>query len=177
MATTTPPLPSPAELSTLISRYESLAGLAHAFIADLTPAQLLARPADGSWTIHENVIHLWDSDVQGSDRMKRVASMDTPLLMNYDESAFVRHLSYHSQSATLAADGYSINRQLTTQFLRALPHQSFARCGVHSVSGIKTLAMLIQGYIGHVEHHATVVSRKRVALGASPLDQRWLPKT
>ncbi len=168
--------PSPAELSTLITRYESLAGLAHAFMADLTPTQLLTRPADGSWTIHENVIHLWDSDVQGSDRMKRVASMDNPLLMNYDESAFVKTLSYHAQDAALAADGFRINRLLTAQFLKSLPADSFARQGVHSVSGIKTLTMLVRGYIGHVEHHATVVSKKRIALGASPLDARWVAR-
>jgi hypothetical protein len=172
----TPPLPSPSDIAALISRYESLAGLAHAFMQGLSKEQMLVRPADGSWTIHENVIHLWDSDVQGSDRMKRVASMDTPLLMNYDETAFVRALSYHAQSATLAADGYSINRQITAQFLRGLAPEAFARSGVHSVSGIKTLTMLIQGYIGHVEHHAKVVSRKRVALGAGALDAKWLPK-
>ncbi|MBU6412213.1 MAG: DinB family protein [Planctomycetes bacterium] len=174
MASPTPAPLSPTELSSLITRYESLAGLAHAFLADLTPAQLLARPADGSWTIHENVIHLWDSDVQGSDRMKRVASMETPLLMNYDETSFVRALSYHAQSATLAADGFAINRQLTAQFLRGLAPESFARHGVHSLTGVKTLVMLVSGYIGHVEHHAAVVSRKRVALGAKPLDQMWL---
>jgi hypothetical protein len=170
----TPPLPSAAEIASLITRYESLSGLAHAFMQDLSPAQMLARPADGSWTIHENVIHLWDSDVQGSDRMKRVASMDTPLLMNYDETAFVRALSYHAQSASLAAEGYAINRQLTAQFLRGLPPESFSRHGVHSLTGVRTLAMLVSGYIGHVEHHAAVVSRKRVALGARALPERWL---
>src|SRR5689334_20231438 len=41
-------------------------------VEGLTPAELKAKPGPGKWSIHENVIHLLDSDNIAIDRMKRI---------------------------------------------------------------------------------------------------------
>ena len=41
----------------------------------LSQEHLLAIPQQGSWSLHQIAVHLMDSDLIGTDRMKRVASM------------------------------------------------------------------------------------------------------
>jgi hypothetical protein len=54
----------------------------------LSDAQLQAVPIAGTWSLHQIAIHMMDSDLIASDRMKRIACMDRPLLIGYDETAF-----------------------------------------------------------------------------------------
>src|SRR5262245_48318339 len=54
-------------------------------IAGLTPSQLNAEPVPGTWSIQQIVLHLMDSDLVGSDRMKRVIAEREPQLIGYDE--------------------------------------------------------------------------------------------
>ena len=46
----------------------------------LSHAHLHAKPADGSWTLHQIAIHMMDSDLIGSDRLKRIACMVNALV-------------------------------------------------------------------------------------------------
>src|SRR5437764_140678 len=67
-------------------------------VEGLTPAELRARPGPGKWSIHENVIHLLDSDAIAIDRMKRILTEDNPPLLYADETAYVDRLYSDEQS-------------------------------------------------------------------------------
>jgi len=66
---------------------------------------LLAVPVPGTWSLQQIAIHMMDSDLIASDRMKRIASMDKPLLCGYDETnkvtlaemveKYIHHLDGH----------------------------------------------------------------------------------
>lgn len=148
-----------------VRRYIEQARACHDAIQGLSPVELTAHPVAGAWSIQQIVFHLMDSDLIGSDRMKRVIAEDRPQLIAYDESAFARSLFYQELAPQPAADLFCRNRLLTAEILHRLPDLAFDRVGVHSERGEMTLGTLLQVYVEHVEHHLKFVRQKRALLG------------
>lgn len=163
--------PTAAEIQSMIDRFEAGAPLPGRSIRGLSREQLLAFPVPGTWSIQQIVVHLMDSDLIGTDRMKRVAAEKNPLLIGYDESAFIRELHPEVVDAAAACEVFRLNRELTTRVLRALPTSAWAKRGVHNENGIKTLPDLVRGYADHLDGHLRHVDDKRRMLGA-PRDER-----
>jgi len=151
-------------ISDAIERYAAGADAPARAIQGLTPEQMHARPGPGDWSIHEVVVHLMDSDLIASDRMKRVAAMDRPLIIGYDESAFIRSLHPGRVDAAAAAELFRLNRIMTAGILRSLPEEAFARWGVHNERGKVTLLDLVTGYAEHLDHHLRFIAEKRKRL-------------
>jgi hypothetical protein len=152
----------------LIDAYAEGAHALHRAIAGLSRTDLNATPPAGSpgtWTLQQIVLHLWDSDLIGVHRMRRVIAEERPLLIGYEESLFVKALHYEHADATLAADAYKANRLLLADTLRRLPDEAFSRWGVHNESGKKTLADLVKGYVEHTDYHMKFVAEKRRLMG------------
>ena len=109
-------------MNALLDQYAAGGEQLRQSIAGLSPEQLKAFPVPGTWSIQQIVIHMMDSDLIGADRMKRVAAEDRePTLIGYDETAFVRELSYHELDPNKAIEVFDLNRQLTAEALRRLP--------------------------------------------------------
>src|SRR4051812_48078131 len=123
----------------LIEQYEAGAGVLAVATRGLSGEELDAHPVPGTWSIREIVVHLMDSDLVGSERMKRVIAMEEPSLLGYDETAFARALDYASTDVDLAAEVFAINRKMTARILRGLPEEAFDRVGHHSERGSETL--------------------------------------
>jgi hypothetical protein len=156
---------TPEEIKAAIDRYEAGADRPRQAMAGLTREQMTARPVAGAWSIQEIILHLMDSDLIASDRMKRIASEHRPLLVNYDESAFARTMGYQAMDADLACQVFAINRRMTAAMLRQLPAEAFSRAGVHNVNGLRTLMDLVRGYHDHLEHHLKFAREKRAMVG------------
>ena len=127
----------------------------------LTCEQLFAHPIPGTWSLHQIAIHLMESDLIGTDRMKRIAAMDKPLLIGYDESAFARLPGIELIDTQAACRLFDQNRHMTANVLRALPDESFERWGVHNEVGRMTLAEMLEKYIHHLSGHLAFVAQKR----------------
>jgi uncharacterized damage-inducible protein DinB len=149
----------------LIEQYVAEAGDLAKSIAGLSREDLLAFPVPGTWSIQQIVLHVVDSDLVHSDRMKRVIAEERPLLIGYDESKFAARLHYDVQDTCLACEVFAINRRLTGDILRHLPEADFQRSGIHSERGKVTLEDLLVGAVEHVQHHLRFVRQKRALLG------------
>jgi uncharacterized damage-inducible protein DinB len=149
----------------LIEQYAADADRLSQAIAGLSRDELLAYPVPGTWSIQQIVLHLMDSDLISSDRMKRVIAEENPTLIGYDETAFARGLFYEALDPGLAADVFAKNRRLTAEILRRLPEEAFDRFGTHSERGRVTLTQLVQGMVDHLEHHLKFLREKRRLLG------------
>jgi hypothetical protein len=154
---------------TLIERYAAGADVPAKAICGLTRADLLAFPVPGTWSIQQIVLHLMDSDLIASDRMKRVVAMENPTISAYDETAFANNLFYDAQDASLACESFRVNRLLTADILRRLPDAAFARTGNHSEHGPLTLRQFVENYVHHLDHHMQFLREKRMLLG-KPLE-------
>src|SRR5687768_452033 len=109
---------------------------------------------------------MMDSDLVGSDRMKRIIAEDHPTLVGYDESRFADRLSYHEQPADEALEVFDRNRRLFAVVLRRLAPEAFGRTGHHTETGRVTLGYMIAHYAEHLDHHLAFIRRKRAMLGA-----------
>ena len=149
----------------LIEEYAAGTGRLAASIIGLNREHLNAFPVPGTWSIQQIVLHMMDSDLIASDRMKRVAVEDNPTLMGYDETAFGRGLFYDQLDTGMACEVFEKNRLLTAEILRRLPETAFARTGNHSERGRVSLQDLLDTYVGHLEHHLKFIHEKRRLLG------------
>jgi hypothetical protein len=149
----------------LIDQYEADGELPTKAMAGLTRDEMLAHPIPGTWSVQEVILHLLDSDLVGSDRIKRVIAEPTPTLLAYDENLWIKHLGYNSLDAGTACEVFRLNRKITAAILRQLPDEAFRRTGNHTERGIESLQMLVEGYIEHLQHHLKFVRAKREKLG------------
>ncbi len=151
--------------SDLINQYEAGAEKLALAIRGLTREDLLATPIPGTWSIQQIVLHMLDSDLIATDRMKRVVAEDNPTLIGFDESRFATSLFYEEQSAEDAAKIFELNRKMFARVLRKLPEAAFDRQGTHNERGPLRLRELLETYVNHLEHHLKFIVDKREKLG------------
>lgn len=157
----TPPTLSTAQL---IDRYEQ-GGRDFASLAQgINPAQLDTRIAPGTWSIREVLVHLLDSDLAATHRMRRIAAEDLPLLIAYDETAFIARLRSNEMNLTQVQALFSANRAFTAAWLRTLTPEDFTRAGIHNQRGRITLHEMLNMYINHLAHHTQFIEGKRASL-------------
>lgn len=149
----------------LIDRYAAGADAPAQAMGGLTRAELHAAPVANSWSIQHILVHLMDSDLIGTDRMKRIIAEQNPLIIAFDESAFAQRLRYDKLDAQTAAEVFRLNRRLMVDILRDLADEDFERPGIHSQNGRVTLGGLVRGYSDHLEHHLGILREKRRLLG------------
>lgn len=152
---------SHADVRRFIDGADALAKL----VKGLTREQLLATPVPGKWSLQTLALHVLDSDLIATHRMKRVIAEDMPLLISYDETAFAKSLHYEAADVQLAAELFRLNRIQVGQILTKLPDSAFERAGVHNQRGKVTLGEFVRLYVGHVEHHMVFAREKLRALG------------
>jgi uncharacterized damage-inducible protein DinB len=157
---------SDAAAETSIARYEAGAAQVRESCAGLSEAQLNTRIAPGTWSIQEIVVHLLDSDLIATHRMRRIAAEHLPLLVSYDENAFIANLPADRIDLATAIELFEVHRRYTAQWLRTLPAGSFSREGIHTQRGKITLGQIVDIYSWHVDHHLEFVHGKRAALSA-----------
>jgi hypothetical protein len=134
-------------------------------VADMSAAQLEARPVPDKWSTLEVVCHLVDSEQAWCHRMKRVIAEERPLLIGYDESRFTATLRYHDHDLKTELILMEGMRGQMALVLRALPESAWARTGVHNERGLITLEEMLQAEVEHVPHHIAHINEKRRALG------------
>ena len=134
----------------------------------LTEAQLAKRPLPGKWSIKEIVAHLADSEVILGSRYRLVAAHDRPVLVGYDQDAFVVMLGVENTTTNDLLDDFALARAVNLGLLDRLPTGSFERVGLHSERGEESILKMLQMYAGHDLHHLRQVETLRVGLFGAP---------
>jgi hypothetical protein len=98
--------------------------------------------------------------------MRRIVAEENPLLVSYDEDAFIARLPSAEANLAEVLDTFDANRRFTARWLRTLAPDAFARTGIHTQRGKVTLLQIVEIYANHVDHHLKVVAEKRRNLGA-----------
>ena len=148
-----------------IEQYAKGADALNRAIRGLNAADLDAFPVPGTWSIRQVVVHVMESDLIGTDRMKRIAAMDRPLLIGYDENAFITPLHPERADAAARRSASASTGNSRPACCGSLARDAFDRWGVHNEKGKVTLLELVEGYAGHVDHHMKFIVAKRAALG------------
>lgn len=152
--------------SDLIAKFEAGPGIVERAVAGLTAAQLDALPVAGTWSIRQIVVHLLDSDVAATHRIRRIIAEDVPLLIAYDETAFSKRLRYERTDLARVLRMLADNRAWCGELLRQLEPAEWARVGIHNQRGKVSIEEFVKIYIHHIDHHVGFIAKKRAMLGA-----------
>lgn len=147
-----------------IDAYESGADVPRQAFAGLTREQRTSFPVPNTWSIHQIVVHLMESDLVASYRMKRVVAEDNPMMDCYAESAFAERLFYHEIDLDDVCEVFRRNRRIMATILRRLKDADFARTGRHPETGVISLDVLVRVYAHHLDHHMKFAREKRAIL-------------
>lgn len=158
-------MPSADVVHGLIELFEAGASAPARWAAGLSREQLLATPVAGAWSMQTLIVHMLDSDIAATHRMRRVAAEELPLLIAYDETLAAQNLAYDKMDIKQVCDLFALNRAFTAAWLRTLAPQTFDRAGVHNHRGRVTLVEFVQLYVNHVTHHEKFAMAKRRAMG------------
>lgn len=153
------------KVASAIASYESGPAKLREACAGLSAELLNRRIGPGEWSILENAVHLLDSDLASTHRKRRIVAEDSPLLVSYDENAFIARLQSGRCDLAEVLDLFELNRRFTARWLRTLPAEAFARTGIHTQRGKVTLLEIVEIYANHVDHHLKFVREKRANLG------------
>ena len=137
-------------------------------VKGLTEKQLEKQPLPGKWSIKEIVAHLADSEVILGSRYRLVAAHDRPVLVGYDQDAFVLMLGVANTTTADLLDDFALARAVNLGLLDRLPTESLVRVGLHSERGEESILQMLEMYAGHDLHNLRQVETLRVGLfGAS----------
>jgi hypothetical protein len=151
----------------VIDRYAAGGPLLVYATSGLAPELATIRIGPGRWCVAELAAHLLDSDLVIADRIKRVIAEDEPVLLAFDEERWIDRLDSRAMPVEEAVSLFAAHRTWMTRILRNCSEADFARAGVHSQAGRKTLADLASTAVGHLDHHLRFLFGKRAALGFS----------
>lgn len=153
------------ETDALIDAYLAGPEQLRAAVSGLGREQQRSRPIPGKWSTLEVVCHLADTDANIAHRLKRVLSEDRPVFERVKPDLMHAALAYHDRDGEEELELFGLGRRQMARILRAISPGAWERAGIVGDRGHRTVAQMLSGAIGHLDHHLPFLVEKRKALG------------
>lgn len=148
-------------ISDLIRRYIEGPRLLEEAVAGVPEDELRFRPGPEHWNIHENVIHVADTDLVGAVRMRYILAEPGATLVGFDQNRWATALDYSSLTVATALGLLRHVRNATTEMLRRAPAEAWEHTGMHTESGPQTLEWTVDHFADHVHYHLRTIAKRR----------------
>ncbi|MCL6516277.1 DinB family protein [Alicyclobacillus sp.] len=122
------------------------------------------RPRPGKWSIRQIVVHLADTEMVYTHRMRRAVAEPGSLLTVFDQDRWVDHLFASKVPVRDAIAVISAIRAFHIHTLRRLSPAALTQTGTHETDGPVTAAELCQKVTDHLYHHLAQIEERRAAL-------------
>ena len=120
---------------------------------DLGDDDLARTYGPGKWSIRYVLLHLADSEVVFTERLRRVISEPSMIVWYYDQDAWAKALDYSTRSLDASCTVYYALRAAIIEDARRHYERDGATEFVHSKSGLRTLKDEFEKVAAHNEHH------------------------
>lgn len=150
-----------SRISDLIRSYAEGPRLLETVVAGIPPDELRFTPGPEHWSIHENVVHVADTDIVAAARMRYVLAEPGSTLVSFDQDKWARVLDYRSQSMEGALALLRAIRASTAEMLRRAPAEAWEQVGINTEAGPQTLEWLVEHFADHVHYHLRTIARRR----------------
>ena len=112
------------------------------------------KPNPDTWSIHEMLHHLADSEAHGYIRIRTLIAENGASASPYNQAAWAQELQYSRQNPEEALALFRALRCLTADLLSQVSEHVWATHAiVHPEYGSVTLEDLLRSHTGHVEMH------------------------
>jgi len=156
-----------SRIDDLIRSYAEGPRLLETAVAGLSRDELHFTPGPEHWSIHENVVHVADTDVVGAQRMRYVIAEPGSTLVSFDQTKWARAMDYTSQSLEHALALLRAIRASTTEVLRRAPREAWEQIGINTEAGPQTLEWLVEHFADHVPYHVHTIAKRRMQYAES----------
>ena len=117
------------------------------------------QPGSTKWSIHQILIHVADSELVSTQRLKKVLAEDEPLLMSVDQNAWASVLRYEQLDREQHLLLFKMLRSSMLPILEQLTSQQWERVGVYADAGHFTFKQLLEYRVEHVRGHIRQIER------------------
>lgn len=132
-------------------------------IEGLSEEELCFKPAPDKWSIHQILIHLTDSEILSTHRLKKVLSEEEPLLISFDQDAWPNNLGYDLLDREEHLLLFQLLRSSMLPILNNLTSKQCERVGVYEDAGRFTFKQLLEYRVQHVRDHLAQIERVKEA--------------
>jgi uncharacterized damage-inducible protein DinB len=138
-------------------------------IENLTEEELRFKPASDKWSIHQILIHVADSELVSTQRLKKVLSEEEPILTSTDQEAWANALGYDQLDREQYLLLFDLLRSSMLPILIKLTAEQTERAGVYTDAGRFTFKQLLEYRVEHIRGHLAQIERVRKAYVQSRL--------
>ncbi|QDS34090.1 DinB family protein [Brevibacillus brevis] len=147
----------------LIEEYSQDYALLREAIEGLSEEELRFQPAPDKWSIHQIVIHVTDSEVLSTHRLRKVLAEEEPLLLSFDQEAWAHNLGYERLDCEQHLLLFQILRASMLPLLANLTPEQLERVGQYPDGARFTFKELLEFRVRHVRDHLAQIERVRQA--------------
>ncbi len=150
-----------------IEEYRSGYNMLRDAIDGLSEEELRFKPAPDEWSIHEIIIHVTDSEILSTHRMRKVLAEEEPLLISFDQNAWVNKVGYDLLDREEHLRLFQLLRSSMQPILDHLTAEQSERVGVYADAGPVTFKQLLEYRVEHIRGHLAQMKRVREAYQVS----------
>ncbi|MED4752815.1 DinB family protein [Brevibacillus choshinensis] len=147
----------------LIEEYSRGYTMLREAIEGLSEEELRFKPAPDKWSIHQILIHVTDSEILSTHRLKKVLAEEEPLLISFDQNAWANNLGYDLQDREQSLLLFQMLRSSMQAILDHLTSEQSERVGVYADEGRFTFTQLLEYRVNHVRDHLAQIERVKEA--------------
>lgn len=151
------------ELGELIKEYALGYTMLREAIEGLTEEELRFKPAPDKWSIHQILIHVTDSEISSTSRLKKVLAEDEPILISFDQDAWANNLGYDLLDREQHLLLFKLLRSSMQPILDHLTSERSNRVGVYADQGRFTFKQLLEYRVQHIRDHLVQIERVKKA--------------
>lgn len=128
-------------------------------IEGLTEEELRYKPAPNKWSIHQILIHVTDSEISATPRLKKVLAEEEPILVSFDQDAWANTLSYDLLDREQYLHLFKLLRTSMQPILDNLTSEQSRRVGIYIDQERFTFKQLLEFRVQHVRDHIDQIER------------------
>lgn len=151
------------ELDELIEEYALGYTMLREAIEGLSEEELRYKPAPDKWSIHQILIHVTDSEISSTSRLKKVLAEDEPILISFDQDAWANNLGYDLLDREQHLLLFKFLRSSMQPILDQLTSEQSKRVGVYVDQARFTFKQLLEYRVQHIRDHLDQIERVKNA--------------
>ncbi|KQL53921.1 hypothetical protein AN964_10705 [Heyndrickxia shackletonii] len=132
-------------------------------IEGLTDEEMRYKPGPDKWSIHQIIIHVTDSEISSTSRLKKVLAEHEPILNSFDQDAWANNLGYDLLDREQYMLLFKLLRCSMQPILEHLTSEQSKRVGVYEDQGRFTFKQLLEYRVQHVRDHIDQIKRVKKA--------------
>lgn len=149
---------SKEETTELLESYGNAYHKITSFLNEIPKEMWQWNPPHNKWTIHQNIIHLADSEAHSYIRFRRFIAEFGNAVLGYNQDLWTEKLYYHNQSTEDALELYRLLRKMTCQLLQQVPDE----CWEHTIEHSEYGTMKMWQWLRYAENHTHIFQMQRV---------------